>query len=108
MGSISARLRCGGVSRRWRECSCTYHLPVIAMPHTTDNAGYAARLITHGPFREMFWGGAIAMGGIVPLLLLLLAPASFALIGIAAVLALLGLLAFEWVFVMAGQSVPNS
>ena len=80
----------------------------IAMPHTTDNAGYAARLITHGPFREMFWGGAIAMGGIVPLLLLLLAPASFALIGIAAVLALLGLLAFEWVFVMAGQSVPNS
>jgi Fe-S-cluster-containing dehydrogenase component/formate-dependent nitrite reductase membrane component NrfD len=80
----------------------------IAMPHTTDNAGYAARLITHGPFREMFWGGAIAIGGMVPLLLLLLAPASFASVAIAAVLALLGLLAFEWVFVMAGQSVPNS
>jgi formate-dependent nitrite reductase membrane component NrfD/ferredoxin len=79
----------------------------IAMPHTTDNASYAARLITHGPFKNMFWGGAIVIGGIVPLLLLLTAPSVLS-VGIAATLALAGLLAFEWCFVMAGQSVPNS
>ena len=29
------------------------------MPHSTDNSAYAARLITHGPFKIWFWIGAI-------------------------------------------------
>ena len=79
----------------------------VAMPHTTDNARYGARLMTHGPFARAFWGG-----GIVPLLLLIgpllfVAPSRIA-VGLASVLALVGLLIFEWCFVMAGQSVPNS
>jgi len=88
------------------------HLLIVAaefsMPHATDNSAYAARLITHGPFKNWFWWGAIVLGGIVPLCLL--GPVSFDIhnSAIAAVLALLGLLAFEWCFVMAGQSVPNS
>jgi len=89
--------------------SLILHLLIVAaeflMPHTTDNAAYAARLITHGPFRLMFWGGAVVAGGILPLVMLMLMPISLAS---SAVLALLGLLAFEWCFVMAGQSVPNS
>ena len=80
----------------------------IAMPHTTDNSRYAARLITHGPFSRAFWGGAIAFGGFVPLLILLVAPHNPITAGAAAILALAGLLIFEWCFVMAGQSVPNS
>jgi Fe-S-cluster-containing dehydrogenase component/formate-dependent nitrite reductase membrane component NrfD len=80
----------------------------IAMPHTTDNSRYAARLITHGPFRNAFWGGAIAFGGVLPVLLLLMASSSHLLVGVASVLALAGLMIFEWCFVMAGQSVPNS
>jgi len=88
------------------------HLLVIAaefmMPHATDNANYAARLITHGPFRFWFWGGAVTLGGLIPLALLWLAPFDFYNAPIAAVASLLGLLAFEWCFVMAGQSVPNS
>ena len=80
----------------------------IAMPHTTDNARYAARLITHGPFRSVFWGGAITLGGILPALVLLMAGTNWLLVGLSSVLALAGLLAFEWCFVMAGQSVPNS
>jgi formate-dependent nitrite reductase membrane component NrfD len=84
----------------------------VAMPHTTDNARYGARLMTHGPFAGAFWGGAVAMGGVVPILLLLLgawfgAPGRI-VAGVASVLALAGLLIFEWCFVMAGQSVPNS
>ena len=50
----------------------------VAMPHTTDNARYAARLMTHGPFARAFWGGAVVMGGVIPLLLLLVAALLFA------------------------------
>jgi formate-dependent nitrite reductase membrane component NrfD len=87
------------------------HLLIVAaeflMPHATDNAAYAARLITHGPFRNWFWGGAVGLGGVFPLALLW-APFDFCNTAIAGVLALAGLLIFEWCFVMAGQSVPNS
>jgi Fe-S-cluster-containing dehydrogenase component/formate-dependent nitrite reductase membrane component NrfD len=90
--------------------SLILHLLILAaellMPHTTDNAAYAARLITHGPFRNWFWGGAVVAGGIAPLSLLW-APVPEGE-PVAAVLALVGLLIYEWCFVMAGQSVPNS
>jgi len=79
-----------------------------AMPHTTDNARYAARLITHGPFSSAFWGGAITLGGILPALLLLIASTNRFAVSLSSILALAGLLVFEWCFVMAGQSVPNS
>jgi Fe-S-cluster-containing dehydrogenase component/formate-dependent nitrite reductase membrane component NrfD len=80
----------------------------VAMPHTTDNSRYAARLITHGPFSRAFWSGAVVFGGVLPVLILLLAGSNRAAAALAAVLALAGLLIFEWCFVMAGQSVPNS
>jgi len=80
----------------------------VAMPHTTDNSRYAARLMTHGPFSRAFWGGAVVLGGVIPALLLFFAFGNRLVEGLAAVLALIGLLVFEWCFVMAGQSVPNS
>ena len=83
----------------------------VAMPHTTDNARYGARLMTHGPFARAFWGGAVGVGGVIPILLLLVGSfgaSSRIAAGLASVLALAGLLIFEWCFVMAGQSVPNS
>jgi formate-dependent nitrite reductase membrane component NrfD/ferredoxin len=84
----------------------------VVMPHTTDNARYGARLMTHGPFAKAFWGGAVVAGGMIPLLLLLagrffIGPNRIA-VGGASLLALIGVLIFEWCFVMAGQSVPNS
>jgi len=80
----------------------------IAVPHSTDNAGYAVWLIMHGPYRRLFWAGAVAIGGVLPLLLLLAGAANAAVAGLSGLLALGGLLAFEWCFVMAGQRVPNS
>jgi formate-dependent nitrite reductase membrane component NrfD len=83
----------------------------VLMPHTTDNSRYAARLMTHGPFARAFWGGGVVLGGVIPLLLLavfVFGVAGHLLVGIAGILALIGLLIFEWCFVMAGQSVPNS
>jgi hypothetical protein len=91
--------------------SLILHLLIVAaeflMPHSTDNAAYAARLITHGPFKNWFWIGAVLAGGILPLVLLSIGSFVYGT-AIAAVLALVGLLSFEWCFVMAGQSVPNS
>jgi formate-dependent nitrite reductase membrane component NrfD len=92
--------------------SLILHLLIVAaefmMPHATDNSAYAARLITHGPFKSWFWGGSIVLGGILPLCLLWLMPFDFYNSAFAGALALVGLLIFEWCFVMAGQSVPNS
>jgi hypothetical protein len=55
----------------------------------------------------------VVLGCIIPLLLLSCGRLSFAtpnriVAGFASALALIGLLIFEWCFVMAGQSVPNS
>jgi Fe-S-cluster-containing dehydrogenase component/formate-dependent nitrite reductase membrane component NrfD len=80
----------------------------ITMPHVTDNAGYAVRVMTRGPYRNLFWWGAILAGAALPLALLWIAPGSYAADSAAALLALFGLFAFEWCFIMAGQSVPNS
>ena len=86
------------------------HLGIVAaeflMPHATENAAYAARLITDGPFGAWFWLGVISLGGIMPLGLLVMS--STWAIMLSAVLSLAGVLIFEWCFVMAGQSVPNS
>ena len=80
----------------------------VGMAHATDNAVYAARLLVRGPRRNQFWIGAVGMGGLVPLLLLAVAPSNAAVAAIAGTLALAGLYAYEWCFVMAGQLVPNS
>lgn len=74
----------------------------MAIPRATENARYAARLITRGQYRALFWAGAALAGGLLPLVLLAWWP------GLAGVLALAGLLAYDWCFVMAGQRVPNS
>jgi len=80
----------------------------IAIPHSTDNAAYGVWLITRGPYRKLFWAGAVALGAVLPLLLLFAAAANAAVVSLSGLLALAGLLAFEWCFVMAGQRVPNS
>ena len=80
----------------------------ITIPHTTDNAAYAARLITHGPYRNLFWMGSVTIGGVLPVVLLFLRASSPVIVGLSGLLALGGLLSFEWCFIMAGQRVPNS
>jgi Fe-S-cluster-containing dehydrogenase component/formate-dependent nitrite reductase membrane component NrfD len=80
----------------------------LGVGHGTASARYAARLITHGPFRAPFWAGAILLGGVLPAVLLGIGAANATLLAVSGFLALFGLLAFEWCFVMAGQAVPNS
>ena len=87
------------------------HLGAMAaeiVPHGTIHVRYAARVITCGPYRTLFWLVVISLGTVLPLLLLWAGASNLILLRLSALLALAGLFAFEWCFVMAGQSVPNS
>jgi Fe-S-cluster-containing dehydrogenase component/formate-dependent nitrite reductase membrane component NrfD len=80
----------------------------VVIPHGPVGARGAASLVTKGAFRITFWGGAGAVGCGVPAVLLGFSTTSPALVGLSGAAALVGLLAFEWCFVMAGQGVANS
>ena len=82
----------------------------VLSPSPTRHHELAVEAIRRGPFATLFWGLAIAVGGLLPLTLLVTAaPASTGLVSsVAAVLALAGSATWEYIWVEAGQSVPLS
>jgi formate-dependent nitrite reductase membrane component NrfD len=85
----------------------------VLTPSPTRQHELAVRAIRRGPYSRLFWVGAIGLGGAAPVLLvwLMLMPAialSSAFVIPAAVFALAGGFAWEYIWVDAGQSVPNS
>jgi hypothetical protein len=78
----------------------------FGMKHSTDTAAAAAHDITHGRYKNMFWGGAILLGHIVPFVLIMVGGSTLA--ALASIAALIGLYQYEYAFVMAPQHVPNS
>jgi len=66
----------------------------------------AHREMTHGKFRNHYWWGGIALGHLIPLVLLL-AFSPFA-VPVAVACAVVGLFFYEYAFVMAPQHIPNS
>ena len=84
----------------------------FAIPHASEVAARAAHAIRAGRYRGWFWGGAIALGHIAPLLLVglaaLLPDMALPLQALAGLATIGGLYAFEYAFVMAPQEVPNS
>lgn len=79
----------------------------LGVPHASELAARAAHEIRHGHHAPRFWWGAIMLGHLVPLALLLI-PASAVTIMLAVIAAIVGLYAYEYVFVMAPQELPNS
>ena len=77
----------------------------LGTSHASELASRAARDITSGPWSATFWIGAILVGHVIALLLALGGPIGGVLGGLAA---LAGLYAYEHVFVMAPQHLPNS
>jgi len=75
--------------------------------HGTEDARRAARLLTRGPLRVPLWGGVVAVGIALPLVLLLSASVPFGS-ELAAVLALAGLWLWEELWIRAGQMLPLS
>lgn len=78
----------------------------LGVPHASEVAVRAAHEIREGKYRTTFWGGAVALGHLVPLLLLV--PGWTFTGAVAAACALVGLYLYEYAFVMAPQEVPNS
>jgi Fe-S-cluster-containing dehydrogenase component/formate-dependent nitrite reductase membrane component NrfD len=80
--------------------------------HPTIHVARAAATLIHGRGQNarVFWVGAVALGLLVPLALtiIFLAGGPLSALGVAAALALLGLLAWEYGWVRAGQAVPLS
>jgi formate-dependent nitrite reductase membrane component NrfD/ferredoxin len=80
-------------------------------PSATLNHELAVRAIVKGAYSKLFWWGALGLGGVAPLVLIALTgsmgfpPAALV---ITALVALAGGLAWEYIWVEAGQSVPNS
>lgn len=79
----------------------------LGMPHASEVASRAAKLITAGPYAELFWGGAIVLGHVVPLVMLG-AGGGPLIAGAAGLVTLIGLYCYEHAFVMAPQQIPNS
>jgi formate-dependent nitrite reductase membrane component NrfD len=88
------------------------HLGIVAAeqltPSPTRHHELAVAAIRRGPFARLFWGGAMIGGGLVPVVLLVLAGGSAGVAVLGAILALAGSFAWEYIWVEAGQSVPLS
>jgi len=73
--------------------------------YPTNTALLASREMTKGKFRNHYWWGGIALGHVVPLVLMIaFAPA----LPVAVLAAMVGLFFYEYAFVMAPQHIPNS
>jgi Fe-S-cluster-containing dehydrogenase component/formate-dependent nitrite reductase membrane component NrfD len=90
------------------------HLVILVFEHVfapspTRHHELATRTILKGHYSRLFWGAAIGGGGVLPVVMLLtLGSVSPAVVAIAALLALAGGAAWEYIWVEAGQSVPLS
>ncbi len=80
--------------------------------HTNSHVASAAHFMTHGGLKDTFWGPFFVVGSLLPLIMLVIAlfvPAAQPdLLGLAGILALVGLFVYEHCFVIAGQIVPLS
>jgi Fe-S-cluster-containing dehydrogenase component/formate-dependent nitrite reductase membrane component NrfD len=92
------------------------HLAILALEHfalpsPTLHHELAVRAIRYGAWRRLFWIGAIGCGGVAPIVLVAGAAALGASAGgfaLASLVALGGSLAWEYIWVEAGQAVPIS
>ena len=78
----------------------------FGMPHASEAAAKAAHEIMHGRYKKHFWMGSVALGHVLPLLLLFAGLPWVAAVAGAA--SLVGLYLYEYAFVMAPQEIPNS
>jgi Fe-S-cluster-containing dehydrogenase component/formate-dependent nitrite reductase membrane component NrfD len=88
------------------------HLAILIVEHllapsATRHRELAVQTILKGAYAPLFWIGAIGLGGLFPLLLLISIDAASSLLS-AALLSLGGSVAWEYIWVEAGQSVPLS
>jgi len=77
----------------------------LTMTHPSTSAHTVVEMITKGMYKNLFWIGAVLIGNIIPLVLLLFMPSATTLT-VAAVLILIGIYATEKIWVEAPQRIP--
>jgi len=77
----------------------------LTMTHPSTSAHTVVEMITKGRYKNLFWIGAVLIGNIIPLGLLLLMPSASTLT-IAAIFILIGIYATEKIWVEAPQRIP--
>jgi formate-dependent nitrite reductase membrane component NrfD len=75
--------------------------------HPTEDAGKTAHSITHGKFRNAFWGGVVLLGNAIPLMLLT-GSSGLIVVATAAALVLVGVWLSVRIWVLAPQMLPLS
>lgn len=79
----------------------------LSTNHPTEDAKYTVAMITKGRYAKLFYGGALLIGNILPVLLLAIG-ASSALMALAGVAVLIGIYCTEHIWVEAPQRIPLS
>ena len=77
----------------------------LTMTHPSTAAETVVKMITKGRYKNTFWIGAVLIGNIIPLVLLVFMP-SATILTIAAVMVLIGIYATEKIWVEAPQRIP--
>jgi hypothetical protein len=82
----------------------------LFVPHTNRHVAAAAHVLVAGGLSRPFWVLTVGVGIVLPLVLIpvALATGTYVLLALVSVVALVGLLAYEHCYVVAGQSVPLS
>ncbi len=76
----------------------------LATSHSTSDAALTVKLIIRGRYARLYWWGVVALGGVFPLLFVLLTP-NWAM-PIAGVAILIGIYCSEHIWVQAPQRIP--
>jgi len=77
----------------------------LGTTHPTKDAKLVVNMIVKGRYKKWFWFGAIIIGNIIPLLTLILSNGSVTLLGLAALLSLIGIYITERIWVEAPQRI---
>ena len=77
----------------------------LTMTHPSTSAHTVVKMISKGRYKNLFWIGAVLIGNILPLALLLFMP-SATMLTVVAVLILIGIFATEKIWVEAPQRIP--
>ncbi len=80
----------------------------LTITHPTNDAKRVVQMITKGRYRNMFWGGAIVFGNLIPLFLLLGGAASTSLLALSGGILLAGIFFTEKIWVEAPQRISLS
>lgn len=80
----------------------------INITHPTSDAKRTVKMITQGRYKNMFWGGVMVFGNIVPLLILFFAEATPVVMAITGIIVLIGIYLTEKIWVEAPQRISLS